>query len=146
MDEAVYGNNAKLRTAAFAKTSTLFALSRQWDQVFHWMLCEARRRDLPDNGFHGGIVMDEMTISEDLQAMRLVGFVDQGDESENLRKITKQSSDRELVNRVLLMQFAGFTGFRFPLHISQRGKPPQLICLSISRRWYQCCKRMDFTH
>ena len=71
--------------------------------------------------------MDEMTISEDLQAvrsggdMRLVGFVDQGDESENLRKITKRSSVRELVNRVLLMQFVGFTGFRFSIaHFATR--------------------------
>ena len=91
------------------------------DKVFHWMLCEARRRNLPANGFHGGIVMDEMTIGEDLQAvrsgnyMRLIGFVDQGDESENLHKITKQSGDRELANHVLLMQFVGFTGFRFPI-------------------------------
>ena len=58
--------------------------------------------------------MDEITIGEDLQAvrsgsyMRLIGFVDQGDESENLHKITKQSGDRELANHVLLMQFVGF--------------------------------------
>ena len=97
------------------------------DKVFHWMLCEARRRNLPANGFHGGIVMDEMTIGEDLQAvrsgnyMRLIGFVDQGDESENLHKITKQSGDRELANHVLLMQFVGFTGFRFPIaHFATR--------------------------
>ena len=68
-----------------------------------------------------------VTISEDLQAvrsgtfMKLIGFVDQGPESEHMRRIYKQTSDRELANHVLLMQFVGCGGFRFPFaHFATR--------------------------
>ena len=88
--------------------------------IFNWVRLEALRRNLSPAAYHGGILMDEMSIQEDLQAvrsgqgMRLIGFVDQGSESAQLSTSRTGTMDKELANHVLLMQFVGFNGFRFP--------------------------------
>ena len=90
------------------------------DKIFNWMRLEAERRNLPPAGYHGGIIMDEMSIDEDLQmvncgkGVKLVGFVDQGEESENLQLLRTKSDQKDMANHVLLLQFLGYTGFRFP--------------------------------
>lgn len=56
------------------------------DDIFEWMYNEATRLEVPKKGFVGGIVLDEMSIQEDLQiektrsGIELIGFVNKGDE------------------------------------------------------------------
>lgn len=38
--------------------------------VFEWMKSEAELQDIPDEGYEGGLILDEMTIQEDLQMKR----------------------------------------------------------------------------
>ncbi|XP_071111146.1 uncharacterized protein [Haliotis cracherodii] len=82
------------------------------NDVFKWMYMEACSRNLPKHGYYGGLVLDEMSIQEDLQIVKkggqikLVGFPD----------IVKSSNgDTSFANHVLQYVFHGFTGFRFPI-------------------------------
>ena len=84
--------------------------------VLKWMFMEAKQRNLAAAGYYGGLVLDEMTIQEDLQMKRnkedtkLIGLVDLGDENENI-----ENSKPQLANHVLQYVFHGLTGFRFPV-------------------------------
>ena len=62
-------------------------------EVFQLMKEEAKKRNIPDLGYRGGIMFDEMAIQDDIQMklcdgqMKLVGMVDLGDEDAYLRKL-----------------------------------------------------------
>ena len=78
---------------------------------------EADVRDLPKEGYEGGLLIDEMSIQEDLRFKRssndieLVGFDDTGDDSRN-RHILMGNSERKLATHVCQLLFIGHTGFR----------------------------------
>ena len=63
------------------------------EEVFQLMREEAEKRKVPQFGKLWGIMLDEMSIQEDLQlksqngVMKLVGLVDMGDEDASIRKL-----------------------------------------------------------
>ena len=89
-------------------------------EVFDWMRLEANNQNLPPDGYHRGLILDEMAI-KDLQMVRngkftkLIGFADCGVESSLMQAVCSGLEDKSLANHVLLIEFLGFTGFRFPV-------------------------------
>ena len=63
------------------------------EEVFQLMREEAEKRNIPQFGRLGGIMLDEMAIQEDLQlksqngVMELVGLVNMGDEDTLIRQL-----------------------------------------------------------
>ena len=61
--------------------------------IFSWMDQEANRMNISDQGRIGGILLDEMSIQQKIElsksgkTIEMVGFVDMGEESENLSAI-----------------------------------------------------------
>lgn len=93
-----------------------------------WMYEEAKNAMLPADGYQGGLILDEMTVQEDLQMVtsggttHIVGFVDNGKEANTLNQLRKSSTDREVASKVQQFIFLGYTGFRFPVgHFPTRG-------------------------
>jgi hypothetical protein len=84
-----------------------------------WMFSSARDNKLSVEGWHGGIVLDEMKIQEDLQMIRsgsdlkMVGFVDMGQEADLVQVMKRGTREKQLADHVLQMQFIGSSGFRF---------------------------------
>lgn len=82
---------------------------------------EAMQRDLPPEGYEGGLILDEMSIQSDLQFYSkngkkyLVGFTEVLDESKLMETIHSGKKEIKLATHVLQFVFLGFTGFRFPL-------------------------------
>jgi hypothetical protein len=89
--------------------------------AFTWLYKEANRLQISPEGRTGGLIFDEMKIQEDLQLIRcgdqskLVGFVDLGNEANDVRSLKSGTEDKELADHVLQLQFVGMTGLRFPL-------------------------------
>ena len=87
--------------------------------LIQWMYKSAIDNKLPSHGWHGGLVIDEMKIQEDLQMVRsskdlkMVGFVDMGQEANLLQQLKSGTSDKQLADHVFQIQFIGATGFRF---------------------------------
>ena len=88
-------------------------------EVLDSMRREVKEQNLSESALSGGLVFDEMEIEEDLQTVKsgeeltLVGFVDLGDECENLNILLNKKS-KKLANHVLLFHYLGNNGFRFP--------------------------------
>ena len=85
-----------------------------------WMYKAAKSvPNLPDFGWSGGIIHDEVSIQEDLVIskrdgkVRILGFIDTGEEGNLLRKW--RDKDNQLASEVIQLIFQGHTGFRFPL-------------------------------
>lgn len=61
-----------------------------------WMKMECSRQSVPDFGKHGGLIIDEMAIQDDLvieragDAWKLVGMVDMGETNNNISVICKK--------------------------------------------------------
>ena len=110
-------------------------------EVFDWMRLEANNQSLPPHGYHGGLILDEMAIEEDLQMVRngkftkLIGFADCGVESSLMKTVRSGREDKSLANHVLLIQFLGFTGFRFPV---AHFPTTQASATDIYRNFWQC--------
>lgn len=81
------------------------------DDIFEWMYNEATRLKVPNEGFVGGIVLDEMSIQEDLQiektrsGIELIGFVNKGDEGNTCATLRAGTSEKKLGNHVLQFVF-----------------------------------------
>lgn len=90
------------------------------DDIFELMYNEATRLEVPKEGFVGGIVLDEMSIQEDLQiektrsGIELIGFVNKGDVGNTCATLRAGMSEKKLGNHILQFVFLGLTGFRFP--------------------------------
>ena len=90
------------------------------DDILQWMHTEAKSKNIPPQGMSGGIVIDEMSIQDDLQieytkeGSKLVGLVDLGDENTSMDMILNKSHHRPMASHVLQLIFLGHTGFRFP--------------------------------
>lgn len=87
--------------------------------VLKWMHAEAERHHIQDK--EGGILIDEMAIQEDLQISNrgghfsLVGFIDMGEEANNIQILIKGEKHMKLASHVLQVTFLGYSGFRFPV-------------------------------
>jgi hypothetical protein len=84
------------------------------------MLAEARRLNLPEHAYTGGIIIDEMSIQKDLQiskngdVIELVGFEDIGEEGNMCSIIRNGKNEKVLGSHALQFMFLSVTGFRFP--------------------------------
>lgn len=89
-------------------------------ECLSWMANEAQRLNLSPDGYEGGLMIDEMSIQEDLflkkkgNGFELVGFVDISDESVLMNKLLTGGNERKLAHHVLQLVFLGNSGFRFP--------------------------------
>lgn len=90
-------------------------------EIMTWMYHAAKSANLPDFGWSGGLVHDEMSIQQDLVLskrggkVQLVGFVDTGDEGNLLRTLKTGEQTQSLAHEVVQIIFQGYSGFRFPL-------------------------------
>ena len=83
-----------------------------------WMTKEATAQNISDFGRHGGLVIDEMTIQDDLVIERrgdtwhLVGVLEMGETNNNIEILCKQTKKVQLATHALQFVFHGLTGFR----------------------------------
>lgn len=81
----------------------------------------AEKANLPDARYYGGLLHDEAKIQQDLiinckgKTNQLNGWVDTGDECQNLKIIKDNQIQKKLAIDVLQITFLGHTGFRFPI-------------------------------
>ncbi|KAK3109107.1 hypothetical protein FSP39_023224 [Pinctada imbricata] len=86
-----------------------------------WMKNEATRQNVSDFGRRGGLIIDEMTIQDDLQVQRkgdgwdVMGYEDLGQTNNMIETITKDKKEVRLATSVLQLLFHGFSGFRWPV-------------------------------
>ncbi|CAG2216361.1 unnamed protein product [Mytilus edulis] len=89
-------------------------------EILHWMANEAKIKNIPPEGYKGGLMIDEMSIQPDLQFRKkngdieLIGFTECTPDSIVFENMKTGKSDRTLATHVLQLVFLGFTGFRFP--------------------------------
>lgn len=115
------------RLLLLPSTSTLILYKNKLKQepgfdnkVFEWMLSEAKRRNIPDDGMIGGIIFDEMAVQSDIQlskcgdVVEIVGFTDIGEEGDLCHSLRKGNLNKNMGTHVLQLLFLGITGFRFP--------------------------------
>lgn len=90
-------------------------------EILHWMKNETLNKNIPPEGYEGGLALDEMSIQSDLQfhwrdnKTYITGFTDLGDESALVESIKTKTSEVKLATHVLQYVFLGFSGFRFPI-------------------------------
>ena len=83
-----------------------------------WMKKEAERKKICDFGLHGRLLIDEMTIQDDLVITKkgdnwdIIGMVDMGDTNNTIREVINGSKEVEMATHILQFIFHGFTGFR----------------------------------
>lgn len=83
-----------------------------------WMAQEANNKQVSDFGKHGGLVMDEMSIQDDLviqkmgDSWNLVGMVDMDNTNNNIDIICNGRKKVQLATHALQFMFHGLTGFR----------------------------------
>ena len=89
-------------------------------ESLHWMANEAKLKSIPPEGYHGGLIIDEMAIQPDLQFRRingeieLIGFTEICPEALVLEKMKSNKFERTLATHGLQFVFLGYNGFRFP--------------------------------
>ena len=88
--------------------------------MMEWMLNEAQRQNLTQVGYFGGLILDEMSIQEDIQIVHyksgssLVGLTDSGPEIKMMHAASTGKAESKMANHVLQYIFHGITGFRWP--------------------------------
>jgi hypothetical protein len=91
------------------------------DENFQWMVKEADKKGIKEHGKRGGILIDEMTIQDDLQIIKkgdswsIVGAVDMGDMNNKIDIIINNERKVKMATHCLQYIFHGFTGFRWPV-------------------------------
>ncbi|WAR24514.1 hypothetical protein MAR_038183 [Mya arenaria] len=93
-----------------------------------WMMAEAEQNKLPEDGYKGGLVFDEMAIPKDIQitkngdAIELDDLVDVDEEANACQRLRKGKQQKALGTHILQLLFIGLTGFRFPFaHFVTKG-------------------------
>ena len=87
------------------------------ENMLSWMCKEAIRFK---SDRHGGIILDEMAVQEDLKMsfgdgqISLDGLVDLGPTSAHMNLLNTHSNDIQLASHVLQFVYLGYDGFRFP--------------------------------
>ncbi|CAG2238930.1 unnamed protein product [Mytilus edulis] len=90
------------------------------NDMLHWMANEAKLKNIPPEGYEGGLIIDEMSIQQDLQLKKingkieLIGFTELSPESVVFDKLKSNKNERILASHALQLVFLGSTGFRFP--------------------------------
>ncbi|KAJ8318738.1 hypothetical protein KUTeg_003829 [Tegillarca granosa] len=98
------------------KQTTCFNL-----QNLIWMQKEALKQKVSDFGKHGGLVIDEMSIQDDLviqkqrDSWNLVGIVDMDQTNNNIDILCNGRKKVQLATHALQFVFHGLTGFRWPV-------------------------------
>jgi hypothetical protein len=88
---------------------------------FTWMKKEADRQKISSFGHSGGLLLDEMSIQDDLEIMRkgdaweFVGAVDMGQTNNAITIITNDKKEVKLATHCLQLTFHGYEGFRWPI-------------------------------
>ena len=83
-----------------------------------WMKTEASRRNISSFGHRGGILIDEMTVQDDLVITKkgdkwdIVGMVDMGRTNNSIKVLTDRQKKVEMATHALQFIFHGYTGFR----------------------------------
>ena len=103
--------------------------------MMQWMQQEALRQNVPPHGMYGGLIMDEMSIQEDLviasdkTGQHLVGLSDSGKECFLMNSANSGCLDRQLANHVLQYFFHGLSGFRWPFanYPNNQASPAELF-------------------
>ena len=101
--------------------------------MMQWMSQEAARQNIPPHVMFGGLIMDEMSIQEDLaitkdkQGQQLVGLSDSGKQCFLMNMADGGRVDRKLANHVLQYSFHGLSGFRwsFANYPNNQGSPAE---------------------
>ncbi|KAJ8313792.1 hypothetical protein KUTeg_008353 [Tegillarca granosa] len=84
--------------------------------MLQWMA----NKNIPPEGYEGGLIIDEMSIQPDLQLKKkngeieLIGFSEVVPESIAFGQMQSNKKERILATHVLQLVFLGSTGFRFP--------------------------------
>ncbi|KAJ8306391.1 hypothetical protein KUTeg_016936 [Tegillarca granosa] len=98
------------------KQTTCFNL-----QNLIWMQKEALKQKVSDFGKHGGLVIDEMSIQDDLviqkqrDSWNLVRIVDMDQTNNNIDILCNGRKKVQLATHALQFVFHGLTGFRWPI-------------------------------
>ncbi|CAC5376350.1 unnamed protein product [Mytilus coruscus] len=85
-----------------------------------WIKNEAVRLRVETEGYYGGVLLDEMSIQEDLQIVNhgkgtsLFGLVDCEPEVMLMHYSNEEKCESKLANHVIQYTFHGITGFRWP--------------------------------
>jgi hypothetical protein len=88
--------------------------------VLNWMYDSAREKNLPPEGYVGGLIFDEMSLQENIQMdnkggnWKLMGMVDYGMHGNDTETIIHGRKESVLASHVFQMEFLGYTGFIFP--------------------------------
>ncbi|XP_060601671.1 uncharacterized protein LOC132754935, partial [Ruditapes philippinarum] len=86
-----------------------------------WMQNEAVRTKVSEFGMHGGILLDEMAIQDDLiickngDSWDIVGMMNMGETNNNIKIISDGKKKIQMATHILQFVFHGFTGFRWPV-------------------------------
>ncbi|CAC5381154.1 unnamed protein product [Mytilus coruscus] len=86
-----------------------------------WMKQEANNKQVSEFGKHGGLIIDEMSIQDDLVIQKtgdkwsLVGMVDMDSTNNNIDIICNGKKKVQLATHALQFVFHGLTGFRWPV-------------------------------
>ena len=85
-----------------------------------WMFNEARKKG-GTSTFNGYLLLDEMSIQEDLQIVKrgkewsIVGVVDLGETVNSMTEISREKSNCKLATHCFQFIYVGFNGFRWPV-------------------------------
>ena len=108
------------------------------------MKVEAEKINLPEEGYEGGLLIDEMTIQDDLQMKKkgdgfeLIGFVESCTESMYMNTLMGKHEPK-LASHALQILFLGQTGFRFPVaHFATDSASPSELYLM----FWKCVKML----
>lgn len=101
------------------------------------MFEEALRKEVPKEGWAGGLIIDEMAIQSDIQIhksgdiVELAGFTNYGEEGNVCKILRTGSNDCKVGTHVLQIIFIGLTGFRFPLchFVTDQIQAPELYTI-----------------
>lgn len=83
-----------------------------------WMKKEMDRQKVSEFGRHGGIIIDEMTIQDDLiitksgDTWNLVGFIDMDTTNNDIEVISSGKKKISMATHAVQFVFHGLTGFR----------------------------------
>ncbi|CAG2224496.1 unnamed protein product [Mytilus edulis] len=86
------------------------------NDMLHWMANEAKLKNIPPEGYEGGLIIDEMSIQQDLQLKKingkieLIGFTELSPESVVFDKLKSNKNERILASHALQLVFLGSTG------------------------------------
>lgn len=89
-------------------------------EMMQWMRNEAINSNISNEGLYGGIILDEMSIQEDLQIVNqgrkssLYGLVECEADVMLMHNINEGRYENKLANHVMQYLFHGLTGFRWP--------------------------------